>query len=92
MTVDALTPTNGPIDGGTFVTVIGTNFINTTTCRFDATYATNATLVSASLLTCVSPALSAGTYVVELTNNDQDFTSSFMTFTYVGTSCVCIVS
>jgi len=74
-------PSMGPASGGTVVDVVGSNFISTSYCRFGSTDGTSYTFVSGTLITCESPALSLGSYAVEVTNNDgYDFTSHNVQF------------
>eukprot|EP01105_Mastigella_eilhardi_P014593 TRINITY_DN331_c0_g1_i2.p1 TRINITY_DN331_c0_g1~~TRINITY_DN331_c0_g1_i2.p1 ORF type:complete len:768 (-),score=181.30 TRINITY_DN331_c0_g1_i2:130-2145(-) len=56
-------PTDGPVDGGTVVTVTGSNFDNYTYCSFDDQPASG-TLLSSTLLQCTSPPAVNGSGVV----------------------------
>ncbi|MBH0777916.1 IPT/TIG domain-containing protein [Nocardia bovistercoris] len=53
-------PNSGPLAGGTAVTLTGTNFTGATAVRFGTTPATSFTVVSATQITAVAPAGSAG--------------------------------
>jgi hypothetical protein len=63
-TVSAISPTTGPADGGTAVTVTGTNFRGSTAVNFGAVLATDLIVVSDTSITCISP---AGTGAVDVT-------------------------
>jgi hypothetical protein len=56
--ITAVSPDNGPIAGGTAVTITGTDFDGTTAVSFGATPATSFTVVSPTQITAVSPAAS----------------------------------
>src|SRR5208337_5028734 len=66
-TVTGVTPAAGPVAGGTTVTVTGTGFTGATSVKFGTTAATSYTVVSATSITAVSPAGSAGTVDVTVT-------------------------
>jgi len=66
---------SGPLTGGTSVTVSGANFINGTTCRFGETSTVIAMYTSSTQIICVSPVASAGSVVLEASNNNRDFTN-----------------
>ncbi|MGW1555224.1 IPT/TIG domain-containing protein [Streptomyces sp. NPDC002144] len=65
--VTGLTPSNGPTSGGTSVTLAGTGFTGATTVTFAGVPATSFTVNSASQITAVTPAGSAGAAVVTVT-------------------------
>src|SRR5207253_8169658 len=54
--VTSVSPSSGPTDGGTSVTITGTNFINGATVAFGANAATGVVVNSATSITAVSPA------------------------------------
>jgi hypothetical protein len=66
-TVTALSPTGGPIAGGTFVTATGTNF-NSATKVVVGTVTVSATVLSATSLTFTTPASTVGAKSVRVTN------------------------
>ncbi|WP_345718612.1 IPT/TIG domain-containing protein [Kineosporia mesophila] len=85
--VTGLSPTAGPIGGGTTVTINGTGFTNAATVSFGSTPATSVTYVSATQLTAVSPAAgSAVTASVSVTtvNGTSSTTGTADDFAYVG--------
>ncbi len=63
-TVLGLTPTAGPVGGGTLVTIVGSGFTGATAVDFGTIPATNLTVLSDSTLTVSSP---AGTGTVNVT-------------------------
>lgn len=81
-------PTAGPVNGNTVVTVTGTNFVSSFDphCRFGNGSASPATYVSPVQLVCASTARSAGTVTLEVSNNNQDYTTFALEFTYYGTT------
>jgi hypothetical protein len=70
-TLTAVFPTDGPVTGGTAVTLVGTNFttVGTTTVTFGGINGTNVLVVNATTITCDTPAHAAGTFDVVVTNN-----------------------
>ena len=76
-TVASLTPANGPIAGGTAVTITGTNFVSGATVSFGGTAATGVTVVSSTSITATAPAHAAGAVDLVVTNpNGQNGTLS----------------
>ncbi len=69
-TVTGVSPSSGPIAGGTGVTITGTNFVTGATVTFDGTSATGVSFVSATTLNCTTPAHAAGSVPVVVTNPD----------------------
>jgi IPT/TIG domain len=65
--VTKVAPKTGPSSGGTSVTITGTGFAAPATVRFGAAQAAGATVNSATSITAVSPAGSAGTVDVTVT-------------------------
>jgi len=59
--VSGVEPPNGPVSGGTAVTVSGTGFVSGATVDFGKTVASKVAVTSATTLTCVSPPGSTGT-------------------------------
>lgn len=60
-------PNAGPTGGGTSVTITGTGLINASAVKFGTTKATSFTVNSATSITAISPARSAGTVDVTVT-------------------------
>lgn len=69
-TVTAVSPTGGPIAGGTLVTVTGTDFTGATDVKFGTLSGTDVTVVDATHITVKSPAQAAGTVHVTVTTPD----------------------
>lgn len=65
--VTGVAPSNGPTSGGTSVTLTGTGFTGATTVTFAGVPATSFTVNSATQITAVTPAGSAGAAVVTVT-------------------------
>lgn len=69
-TVTKLKPTNGPVTGGTSVTITGTNFIGATAVKFGSTNASSfavSTVKGVTSITAVSPPMAAGIADVTVT-------------------------
>jgi IPT/TIG domain len=58
--VTSISPVTGPTAGGTSVTITGTGFVGTNSVKFGSTNATSYTINSATSITAVAPAGSAG--------------------------------
>jgi hypothetical protein len=75
--VTAVLPVSGPSDGGTTVTVTGSEFMTLTTkCKFGTSVSTANTVQSSSLMICVALAQPTARVNLELSNNNQDYTAS----------------
>lgn len=85
-TVTGVSPSSGPIGGGTTVTITGTGFVSgSTTVTFGGTAGTNVTVASSTSLTVTAPAHTGGQFdVVVTTGNGSSTTSSLTKFTYTG--------
>ena len=81
-TVSSVTPNNGPLAGGTAVTLAGANFVNGAIVTFGGTAATNVTVVSAAQITATTPAHAAGAVNVVVTNPDSQSGTLTNAFTY----------
>ncbi len=87
-TVTGLSPSGGDTTGGLSVTISGTNFTGATSVKFGSVVATFFTVNSATSITAVSPANSAGVVDVTVTTaNGVSATgpSDFFTYTAPGT-------
>ena len=81
--VSSVSPTSGPTGGGTQVTIYGANFTGATAVYFGGTAATSFSVVLDSEITAYSPAESAGTVHITVTNSHgTSATSSADQFTY----------
>lgn len=82
--ISSVFPTSGSTDGGTTVTISGSNFqtSGTTTVKFDTTPAASVNVTSASSMTAVTPAHAAGTVAVTVTNPDGQSAVAANAFSY----------
>jgi hypothetical protein len=69
-TVTSISPGNGPLIGGTAVTITGTGFRSGATVSIGGTGATSVVVVSASQITARTPAHACGSNNVVVTNSD----------------------
>jgi len=82
-TVSYISPTSGPTVGGTGVTITGSNLTGSTEVDFGINTAINVSVVSATEITCTSPAEVAGTVDVTVTTpGGTSATSASDKFTY----------
>ncbi|GAB2769384.1 hypothetical protein GCM10027072_80230 [Streptomyces bullii] len=65
--VNGLSPNQGPVAGGTTVTLTGSDFTGATAVRFDGVAATSFTVNSSTQITAVTPAHAAGAAAVTVT-------------------------
>ena len=91
VTVSSVSPSNGPPAGGTAVTITGTSFASGATVTFGSAAATNVVVVSATEITAMSPAGSAGAVTVTVTSGGQNGSLN-SGFTYVVPPSVTSVS
>lgn len=70
LTVTGISPQSGSTNGGTTVTITGTNFSVGATVKFDSSAATNVTVVDATTITAMTPPHSAGGTNVIVRNPD----------------------
>lgn len=81
--VTGVLPTNGTTLGGTLVSITGSNFAAGATVKFSGVSAASVSFSNATLLTAVTPALSAGPQHVEVRNVDNQFFTATNAFTAV---------
>ena len=84
-TITTVSPNSGSINGGTAVTITGTNFIAGATVTFGGTAATNVTVVSGTSITATTPAHAAGAVNVVVTDSSGSATLT-NGFTYVASA------
>ena len=77
----AVDPNNGPVSGGTSITINGTGFVAGASITIDATMF-NATFINDTRLTAVTPAGSLGLKNVTVTNPDKGLLLLAGAFTY----------
>ena len=75
-TITSVSPNSGNKDGGTPVTITGTNFLETISVTFGGTNATSYTVVSPTQISCVAPAGPAGLINIVVTNADGSYTAT----------------
>jgi LPXTG-motif cell wall-anchored protein len=80
-TITGLTPTSGPEDGGTVVTITGTGLIDATGATFDGIPGTDFTVIDDTTATVASPPHAAGP--VDVVVQDPSGESGPAAFTYV---------
>ncbi|WP_424862745.1 IPT/TIG domain-containing protein [Streptomyces sp. MMS24-I29] len=79
--VSSINPAQGPVSGGTTVVITGTGLTGATAVRFGAANAVSFTVTSATQITAVNPAGSAGQVVVTVTS-PSGTSNATVTFTY----------
>ncbi len=83
-TVSSVSPSVGILPGGTAVTITGTGFVSGATATFAGLSCTGLTFVSATSLTCTTPAQdTAGSVGVKVTNPDTQFGTK-NAYVYIG--------
>ncbi|MCC6388181.1 MAG: IPT/TIG domain-containing protein [Dehalococcoidia bacterium] len=85
-TVVSVSPSSGPVAGGTTVTITGTNFVSgATSVSFGGAAGTSVTVSNSTSLTVVSPAHAGGQVDVVVTvGGFSSATSALSKFTYTG--------
>ncbi|HEY1904131.1 MAG TPA: IPT/TIG domain-containing protein, partial [Terracidiphilus sp.] len=91
-TVGSVSPSSGPIAGGTSVTITGTNFASGDTVSFGGVAATNVVVASTTSITATTPAGAVGAVTVSVTNSSSLSGSLASGFTYIGLPTVTGVS
>ena len=78
-TISSISPSSGSTNGGTAVTITGTNFSSGATVTFGGTAASNVTVVSSTSITATTPAHAAGavSVVVSDSNGSGTLTNGF---------------
>ena len=87
--VNQVSPMEGPLEGGTSVTITGLNFTNASAVTFGSTAATSFTVNSSTSITAISPAESAGTVDITVTTPyGTSAVNSSDQFTYIAAPTV----
>ncbi|GAB4417853.1 MAG: hypothetical protein OHK0056_26970 [Bacteriovoracaceae bacterium] len=73
---------SGPLAGARQIYIVGTGFITGATATINSVACTSPTVLSATLMTCSTPANAAGTYTVVVTNPDNQTGSLGSAYTY----------
>ena len=81
--ISIVSPDSGPVEGGSLVTVTGSDFQDGAAVSFGGAAATTVDVKGPTELTCVTPAHAAGKVDVKLTNPDTGTTTFLKGFTYV---------
>ncbi len=74
-------PAEGPVTGGTLLTLNGTGFIDGASVMIDGVSCASAVVVSATQMTCTTPAHAVGSVAIYIRNPDQQ-TSPLINFEY----------
>ncbi len=82
----SVTPSTGPTNGGTTVTILGTGFESGATVNFGALPAGPVVVINSTNLTAVTPPSVPGAVLVVVTNADGQSTTLTNGFTYVAPS------
>ncbi|HKO55082.1 MAG TPA: phospholipase D-like domain-containing protein [Thermoanaerobaculia bacterium] len=85
-TVSAIAPNSGSTNGGTSVTITGTNFVSGATVTLGGTAATGVNVMSATSITATTPAHAAGAVNVVVRNPDAQTGTLPSGFTYTAPS------
>ncbi len=81
--ITAIDPVEGPVEGGTVVTLTGTDFVDGATVAFGVTKATQVMVAAGGTsLTCTAPARPGGLVDVSITNPDGGTFTLTGAFTY----------
>ncbi len=84
-TFTSITPANGPAAGGTTVTIVGTNFVSggSLNVTIGGVAATNVVVADSTHITATTPAGTAGSQNVVITNNDGQTVTATGAYTYM---------
>jgi endonuclease/exonuclease/phosphatase family metal-dependent hydrolase len=85
-TVSVITPNTGSTNGGTSVTITGSNFMSGASVTIGGTLATSVVVTSPTTITAMTPAHAAGTTNVVVTNPDSQNVTLASAFTYSGST------
>ncbi|GAB6900663.1 beta strand repeat-containing protein [Kineosporia succinea] len=91
-TVTTISPTSGPVAGGTSITITGTGFYGVTGISFGGGAATSYTVVSPTSITATTPAHAAGPAGVEVTTSYGGTSAAGGPFAYVADPVVTALS
>tara|TARA_R110002072_G_scaffold276051_1_gene437383 strand:- start:111990 stop:116984 length:4995 start_codon:yes stop_codon:yes gene_type:complete len=91
-TLTSVTLSAGPVGGGAIINLVGTNFVSGATITVGGSTCTVPTFVNAISMTCVTPALAAGTYDVVVTNPDTQTGTLVNSYTTQAAPTVTVVS
>ncbi len=83
-TIVSLSPTSGPLGGGTLVNIIGSNFMSGAQVTMGSLACNVVAIPTTSLITCITAPHVAGTVDVTVINTDQQFSTLAGAFTFQG--------
>ena len=81
--VSHIAPPTGPTSGSTIVTLTGRNFFSGAYIKFGSVGPVAATVATCTQLRVLAPAHTAAAVAVELSNNNQDYTTSSALYVFV---------
>ena len=90
--IAAVSPSAGPMAGGTSVTITGADFAAGASVQFGGAAATSVNVASATSIVATTPAFAAGVVDVVVTNSDGQSATRPGGFTYVGPPAVTAIS
>lgn len=93
--VSSLSVTSGPVTGGTYLNVYGSNFVQGASVTIGGDSCTSAYVNSSNNLYCYTPYApgnAAGTYSVIVTNPDAQYSNSNVSFTYLNPPSIVSIS
>jgi hypothetical protein len=85
-TVTSVSPNSGTVDGGTDVTINGTNFAAGATVLFAGNAATNITVLNSRVISATTPPAAAGAVTVTVTNSTGKSGALANAYTYASTT------
>ena len=92
-TVSTVSPSTGPLAGGTSLTITGTGFITGASVDLGGVACSSVTVNTATEIVCITTARVAGSVGVIVTNNDnQSGSDATVIFTYLGAPVISSVS
>jgi IPT/TIG domain len=90
--LSSVSPTSGPVAGGTAVTIMGSGFQSGASVAFGSVGSTAVTVAGSNQITAVSPPESAGTVAVTVTNSGSQSASLPSAFKYTSGPSISSVS
>ena len=65
--------------------LLAVSFVSWASCMFGSQPSVSATVLSSTVMLCASPPQPVGDYKLEMTNNNQDYTTNSLPFRYYST-------
>lgn len=91
-TISTVSPTGGPLAGGASITITGTGFLTGATVNIGSVACGSVNVVSSTSITCTTGANTAGSYVVQVRNTDNQTGSKVSGYTYQGAPTISAIS